>query len=115
VRHANARDPQWSRSRILELARKHETELRREMLQYVAPGDLDRAIDMFLDIRLADYMNEVLNGMKMFARQEIFVIVSKMISGEVPAPPSLAKVSSDEAFALAEGILRAQFGSRCHK
>ena len=108
MRHANAREVRWTVSSIRELAASHETEVRRELLQYVAPSDLERAITAFLDIRLIDYLYELTTGIGLWTREQTINVVAAIVRGQVPAPPPL-ELSSERALFLAQAILSGKF------
>jgi hypothetical protein len=114
MKHSNARDPKWTAARIKEIVIGHEAELRRELLQYVAPGQLDRALDLFLQFRLADYILELHGCGPRASREEMLDLTFKVCRGEVSWPEPIV-VSDEIASALAQAIVEKHFGSNCSR
>ena len=111
-RHHNAREQRWTESRIRKAAEDHEPELRRELLQYVAPGNLDRAVNVFLDLRLTDFLYELQTGIGLWSREQTIAVTVNVIRGLAPPPPKLT-ISSAGALALAQALLTGKFGAQC--
>jgi hypothetical protein len=114
MKHSNARDPKWTAERIKELVTGHEATLRRELLQYVAPRDLDRALDLFLQFRLADYIIELEGGGPRASREVMLDLTVKVCRGEVSLP-QFPYVPREIAVALAQAIVEKHFGSNCSR
>jgi hypothetical protein len=112
MKHSNARDPKWTAARIKEIVTGHEAQLRRELLQYVAPRDLDRALDLFLQFRLADYMIELSGGGPRASREVMLDLTVKVCRGEVSFP-EFPYISDETAVAVARAIVERHFGSNC--
>ena len=111
-RHHNAREQRWTEKRIREVAESTSPNYGANCFNMSRRGNLDRAVNVFLDLRLTDFLYELQTGIGLWSREQTIAVTVNVIRGLAPPPPKLT-ISSAGALALAQALLTGKFGAQC--